>query len=138
VPLAEAERILGRNQQLANAGAISREELATRATAVVTAEAVRVAQAEISSAVSAVAPLACNNSKPNRTNTGSRSRWGIVAEKTLRSEMLLLGRNNYFRLSVEDCWNLRHRFLQLNHRCKLGHRRKLPPILIPAFACGGE
>jgi len=47
--LAEAERILGRNQQLANAGAISREELATRATAVVTATEVRVAQAEISS-----------------------------------------------------------------------------------------
>jgi len=76
VPLAEAERILGRNQQLANAGAISREELATRATAVVTAtEAVRVAQAEISSAQADVrsSTAACNNSNPNRTNTGSRS-----------------------------------------------------------------
>ncbi len=49
--LAEAERTLARNQQLANAGAISRQELDTRATAVVTArEAVRVAQANINSA----------------------------------------------------------------------------------------
>lgn len=48
---AEAERTLERNQQLANAGAISRQELDTRATAVVTArEAVRVAQADVSSA----------------------------------------------------------------------------------------
>ncbi len=49
--LAEAERTLARNQQLANAGAISRQELDIRATAVATAtEAARVAQANINSA----------------------------------------------------------------------------------------
>lgn len=49
--LSEAERMFVRNQQLANAGAISRQELDTRATTVATSrEAVRVAEAEISSA----------------------------------------------------------------------------------------
>lgn len=49
--LAEAQRTYKRNQQLANAGAISQQELDTRATAVATAqEAVRVAAANINSA----------------------------------------------------------------------------------------
>ncbi|MBW4640621.1 MAG: efflux RND transporter periplasmic adaptor subunit [Gloeocapsa sp. UFS-A4-WI-NPMV-4B04] len=49
--LAEAQRNLQRYQELANAGAISRQELDTRATTAATArEAVRVAQANISSA----------------------------------------------------------------------------------------
>lgn len=49
--LAEAERNFQRYQQLASAGAISRQELDTRATAAATArEAVRVAQANINSA----------------------------------------------------------------------------------------
>lgn len=49
--LAEAQRNFQRYQQLANAGAISRQELDTRATAATTArEAVRVAQANINSA----------------------------------------------------------------------------------------
>lgn len=49
--LAEAQRTFERNVQLANAGAISRQELDTRATAVATAtETVRVAQANINSA----------------------------------------------------------------------------------------
>ena len=47
----EAQRNFERNRQLADAGAISRQELDTRATAVATAkEAVRVAQANINSA----------------------------------------------------------------------------------------
>jgi len=53
--LAEAERNFQRYQQLANAGAISRQELDTRATAAATArEAVRVAQANINSALADV------------------------------------------------------------------------------------
>lgn len=49
--LAEAQRNLQRYQELANAGAISRQELDTRATTAATAtEGVRVAQANISSA----------------------------------------------------------------------------------------
>ncbi len=49
--LAEAERTLARNQQLANAGAISRQELDIRATTAATArEDVRVAQANLNSA----------------------------------------------------------------------------------------
>lgn len=49
--LAEAQRNFERNRQLADAGAISRQELDTRATAVATAqEEVRVAQANINSA----------------------------------------------------------------------------------------
>jgi len=84
--------------------------------------------------MSAVTSLAYSNPNPTGTNTGSR-RWGIVAEKTLRLGMLLLERNNCFRLSVEDL-EVEHRFPQSNcRRCKLGHRRKLPPILILAFAC---
>ncbi len=49
--LADAQRTFERNVQLANAGAISRQELDTRTTTVATArEAVRVAQANINSA----------------------------------------------------------------------------------------
>lgn len=53
--LAEAQRNLQRYQQLANDGAISRQELDTRATTAATArEAVRVAQANINSALADV------------------------------------------------------------------------------------
>jgi len=77
---AEAERTLERNQQLANAGAIS-QELDTRATAVVTArEAVRVAQADVSpKLMSAVTSLAYSN--PNPTGTNIAPRWGIWGRK---------------------------------------------------------
>ncbi len=85
--LAEAERTLERNQQLANAGAISRQELDTRATAAATAtEAVRVAQANINSAQadvrSSIAQLQQLQTQLAQTQVRAPSA-GIVAEKNV-------------------------------------------------------
>lgn len=85
--LAEAERTLERNQQLANAGAISRQELDTRATAAATArEAVRVAQANINSAQadvrSSIAQVQQLQTQLAQTQVRAPSA-GIVAEKNV-------------------------------------------------------
>lgn len=85
--LTEAERTFDRNQQLANAGAISRQELDTRATAVATArEAVRVADAEISSAQadvrSSIARVQQLQTQVEQTQVRAPAE-GIVAEKNV-------------------------------------------------------
>lgn len=85
--LAEAERTLERNQQLANAGAISRQELDTRATTAATAaEAVRVASANIYSAEADVrssqAQLQQLQTQLKQTSVRAPAR-GIVAEKNV-------------------------------------------------------
>lgn len=84
--LAEAQRNFQRYQQLANAGAISRQELDTRATAATTArEAVRVAQANINSASADVrssgATLAQLQTQLGQTLVRAAAS-GLVAEAT--------------------------------------------------------
>ncbi len=84
--LAEAERNFQRYQQLASAGAISRQELDTRATAAATArEAVRVAQANINSAAADVrstrATLAQQQTQLGQTVVRAPA-GGLVAEAT--------------------------------------------------------
>lgn len=83
----EAERTLERNQQLANAGAISRQELDTRATTAATAtEAVRVAEANIYSAQADVrssqARLQQLQTQLGQTQVRAPAA-GIVAEKNI-------------------------------------------------------
>ena len=85
--LAEAQRTLERNQQLANAGAISRQELDTRTTAVATAsEAVRVAQANINSAEadvrSSIARVQQLQTQLGQTSVRAPAA-GIVAQKNV-------------------------------------------------------
>ena len=85
--LAEAERTFERNQQLANAGAISRQDLDTRATGVATArEAVHVAEAEISSAQadvrSSIARVEQLQTQVEQTLVRSPAE-GIVAKKNV-------------------------------------------------------
>ncbi len=85
--LAEAERTLERNQQLANAGAISRQELDTRATEAATArEDVRVASADINSAQanvrSSTARLQQLQTQLGQTTVRAPAA-GIVAEKNI-------------------------------------------------------
>ena len=85
--LAEAQRTLERNQQLANAGAISRQELDTRTTAVATAsEAVRVAQANITSAEadvrSSIARVQQLQTQLGQTSVRAPAA-GIVAQKNV-------------------------------------------------------
>lgn len=85
--LAEAQRTFERNQQLANAGAISRQELDTRATTVATAtEAVRVAQANINSAQadvrSSIARIQQLQTQLEQTTVRAPAA-GVVAEKNV-------------------------------------------------------
>lgn len=85
--LAEAQRTLERNQQLASAGAISRQELDTRTTAVATAkEALRVAGASINSAEadvrSSYARLQQLQTQLGQTSVRAPAA-GIVAQKNL-------------------------------------------------------
>ncbi len=85
--LAEAERRLERNQQLANAGAISRQELDTRATEAATArEDVQVASADINSAQanvrSSTARLQQLQTQLGQTTVRAPAA-GIVAEKNI-------------------------------------------------------
>lgn len=83
----EAQRTLERNQQLASAGAISRQDLDTRATAFTTAtEAVRVAQANVSSAEadvrSSIARIQQLQTQLGQTTVRAPAA-GIVAERNV-------------------------------------------------------
>ncbi len=100
--LAEAERIFKRNQQLANAGAISREDLDTRATAVATAtEAVRVAEANISSAQadvrSSIARVQQLQTQLEQTVVRAPA-GGIVAEKNVEIGNVTNGTQQLFSI----------------------------------------
>lgn len=100
--LAEAERILERYQQLANAGAISREDLDTRATTVATAtEAVRVAEANISSAQADVRSSIAQGQQLQTQLEQTLVRapaGGIVAEKNVEIGNVTAGTQQLFSI----------------------------------------
>ena len=100
--LAEAESTLQRNQQLANAGAISRQDLETRATTATTArEAVRVAQANISSAQ---ADVRSSNARVQQLQTQLEQTLvrapaaGVVAEKNVEIGNVTSGTQQLFSI----------------------------------------
>jgi multidrug efflux pump subunit AcrA (membrane-fusion protein) len=127
--LAEAERNFQRYQQLASAGAISRQELDTRATAAATArEAVRVAQANINSAVADVrstrATLAQQQTQLG-TNCRSRSCWWAYCRSNRRSwGCCKWNPKSFSQSSKMALWNCKLKYLQPSyHKYELMRQR---------------